>query len=208
MAAGFSPAGAPAFVLLALSAGMLVVQGQTGGPAPWGVSAEALAQGRWHTVPAHMIAHAGVVHMLLNATALLPLAALAMVRLGPGADGWRRFLALYVGAGLAGAALYVALNPGGVPMVGTSGAIFGLWGAVARIRADGSMAPLRSRRVADELLLVAVLNLLMYGIVFALVRMEEGGIGGIGWEAHIGGFLFGLLAMPWLAPRTPPPATV
>lgn len=38
------------------------------------------------------------------------------------------------------------------------------------------------------------------------VAIEQAG-GGLGWEAHIGGFLFGLLAMPWLAPRTPPPAT-
>ena len=51
-----------------------------------------------------------------------------------------------------------------------------------------------------------MINALMALIGFMLVRMEV--IGGIGWEAHIGGFLFGLLAMPWLAPRTPPPATV
>lgn len=93
-------------------------------------------------------------------------------------------------------------------MVGSSGAIFGLWGAVARIGADGGMVPLRSRRIRDELLLFAYLNLMMVLIVLAIIRMEGGGPGGVAWEAHLGGFLFGLLAMPWLAPRTPPPAAV
>ena len=202
-----SPAGVPGFVLLAVSAAALFVQARTGGPAPWVLSLEALAQGRVYTLATQMIAHAGVGHLLMNASVLLPLAALVMVRMGPGPDGWRRFVALYVGAGLAGAALYLALNPHGLPMVGASGAIFGLWGAVSRIRADGGMAPLRSQQVWDEVFLVAVLNALMYLIVFVLVRLEGGVLGGLAWEGHVGGFLFGLLAMPWLAPRTPPPAT-
>lgn len=203
----FSRSGVPAFVLFAVCGLMLAAQTWTGGPAAWAVSGEALTQGRWHTVATHMFAHAGLVHLLMNASVLLPLTALVMVRLGPGPDGWRRFLALYVGSGLAGAALYLALNPAGLPAVGASGAIFGLWGAVSRIRADGSMAPLRSQQVGDEVFLVVVTNALLYAVVFILVHLSEGGIGGVAWEAHIGGFLFGLLAMPRLAPPTPPPAT-
>ena len=202
----FSPAGAPAFVLLAVFALALVAQ--TGGPAPWGVSGEALAHGRWHTLVTHMATHAGLVHLLLNASALLPLTALVMVRLGVGPAGWLRFFVLFAVSGLAGAALYLAIHPAGiVPMVGASGAIFGLWGAISRIRADGSLAPLWSQQVRDEVLLVAYLNAAMFALGFALARLD-GGIGGIAWEAHIGGYLFGLLAMPWLAPRTPPPASV
>ncbi|WP_339933052.1 rhomboid family intramembrane serine protease [uncultured Brevundimonas sp.] len=198
----FSPFGVPAFVLLALFAVGLSVQ-----TLAWAVSGQALAEGRWYTLVTHMVAHLGVVHMLLNASVLLPLTPLAMVRLGATPMGWLRFIGLFVGSGLAGAALYLALNPAGLPMVGASGAIFGLWGAVGRIRADGSMAPLRSRRVRDEVLQVLLLNLVVYGLVFILTQIEDGGFGGIAWEAHIGGFLFGLLVMPWLAPRTPPPAT-
>lgn len=200
----FSAAGAPAFVLVALFGVMLAIQSAEG-PAPWGVSGQALAEGRWGVVATHMVAHAGIVHLLMNATVLLPLTPLVMVRMGVGPAGWGRFAALYGGSALAGAALYLALNPDGPPMVGASGAIFGLWGAVARIGADGRMVPLWSRRIRDEVLLVAYLNLMMAVVVFAIVQMG-GGIGGVAWESHIGGFLFGLLAMPWLAPRTPPPA--
>lgn len=199
----FSAAGAPAFVLLALFGIVLAVQ-TAQGPAPWAVSDQALAEGRWHTLAAHMVSHANLAHLLMNASVLLPLTPLVMVRLGAGPAGWARFGALYAGSALAGAALYLALNPGGLPMVGASGAIFGLWGAVARIGADGRMVPLRSGRIREEVLLVAYLNLTMFVIGYAIVQMEGGG--GVAWEAHIGGFLFGLLAMPWLAPRTPPAA--
>ncbi len=199
----FSAAGAPAFVLLAVFG--LVLAAQTNqSPEHWAVSGQALVEGRWHTLAAHMVAHGGLAHLLLNASVLLPLTPLVMVRLGTGPAGWGRFAALYAGSALAGAALYLALNPGGLPMVGSSGAIFGLWGAVARIGADGHMVPLRSVRIREEVLLVAYLNLVMAGIGYAIVQMEAGG--GIAWEAHIGGFLFGLLAMPWLVSPTPPPA--
>lgn len=199
----FSAAGAPAFVLLVLF-GLVFAAGTNQGPENWVVSGQALAEGRWHTLAAHMVAHASLAHLLMNASLLLPLTPLAMVRLGVGPAGWGRFAALYVGSALAGVALDLALNPGGPPMVGASGAIFGLWGAVARIGADGRMVPLRSGRIREEVLLVACINLVMAGIGYAIVRMEAGG--GVAWVAHIGGFLFGLLAMPWLAPRTPPAA--
>lgn len=201
----FTAAGAPAFVLLVLFGLVLAVQNAGGGPVPWGVSGQALAEGRWLTLAAHMVAHANLVHLLMNASVLLPLTPLAMVRLGVGLAGWGRFAALYAGSALAGAALYLALNPGGLPMVGASGAIFGLWGAVARIGPDGRMIPLRSRRIRDEVLLVAWINLMMVFIIYAINQMEGGGPA-VGWEAHIGGFLFGLLAMPWLAPSALPPA--
>lgn len=200
----FSAAGAPAFVLLAFF-GLVLFAQSAGGPAPWGVSGHALAEGRWLTLAAHMVTHANLVHLLMNASILLPLTALAMVRLGVGPAGWGRFAALYAGSALAGAALYLALSPDGLPLVGASGAIFGLWGAVARIGADGGMVPLWSRRIRDEVLVVAWINLGMVLIVHAINQMEGGGPT-VGWEAHVGGFLFGLLAMPWLAPPTPPPA--
>lgn len=201
----FSAAGAPAFVLLALCGVVLAAQMAAGGPAPWGVSGPALAEGRWYTLATHMVSHGGLTHLLLNASILLPLTPLAMVRLGVGPDGWRRFAALYAGSALTGAALYLALNPVGVPMVGASGAIFGLWGAVARIGPDGRMVPLRSRRILDEVLLFAWINLATVGIVLAVNQMEGGGPM-VAWEGHVGGFLFGLLAMPLLAPPKPPPA--
>jgi membrane associated rhomboid family serine protease len=84
-------------------------------------------------------------------------------------------------------------------MVGASGAICGLWGAAARIGADGAFVPIRSPQVWRQIKAFAVNNAVLFGIIFILVLMS-GGKGGLAWEAHLGGFVFGLLAMPWLAP--------
>ena len=92
-------------------------------------------------------------------------------------------------------------------MVGASGAICGLWGAAVRVDFDGGLVPLRSGQVWNHVKAFAKANIILFLILFALVRLS-GGVGGLAWEAHLGGFLFGLLAVPWLAPRTPPPATV
>ena len=67
------------------------------------------------------------------------------------------------------------------------------------------MIPLWSRRIRDEVLLVAWLNLATVGLVYAINHAEGGGPS-VAWEGHVGGFLFGLFAMPMLAPPTPPPA--
>ena len=124
--------------------------------------------------------------------------------------GTRFFTKYYVVTGVGAAATTLLLAPfiDGLyysVTVGASGAIFGLWGAVARIGPDGGMIPLRSRRIRDEVLLVVWLNLATVGLVYA-INQAEGGGPSVAWEGHVGGFLFGLFAMPLLAPPTPPPA--
>ena len=79
-----------------------------------------------------------------------------------------------------------------------SGAICGLWGAAARVDLEGGgLASLRSRRVRDQIKAFAKSNVILFVILFVLVRLS-GGAGGLAWEAHLGGFLFGLLAAPQL----------
>lgn len=85
-------------------------------------------------------------------------------------------------------------------MVGASGAICGLWGAAARHAPDGGVAPLRSAQVRGNIVLFTQMNVVLFLILFALVRLTDG-VGGLAWEAHLGGFLFGLLLGPWFAPR-------
>lgn len=187
----------PAGVLVAA----FVWQMFNGGPAPWGLSGQALAEGRVHTLATHMFVHGGPPHLMMNLGALMGLTAVVMGRFGRGAGAWLRYLVLFGLSGLSGAAVFLALNPAGaVPMVGASGAICGLWGAAARYAPDGGVAPLRSAQVRGNIVLFTQMNVVLFLILFALVRLS-GGVGGLAWEAHLGGFLFGLLLGPWFAAR-------
>ncbi|WP_203566521.1 rhomboid family intramembrane serine protease [Aestuariimicrobium ganziense] len=105
--------------------------------------------------------------------------------------GWRRFLSVYLLSALGGSVLFVALatpptamNPLGsnwnVGLVGASGAVFGLFGALA-------VAQRRLGANTSQLWGVLAIN-----AVISFV------IPGIAWQAHIGGFLTGLAAMALL----------
>lgn len=195
---------APAYVLIALFIAVFIAEMTGSGPADWGLSAQALAEGRWQTIPAHMAAHAGLMHMLMNGSFLLGVTPVVMIRFGVGPSGWLRYAGLFLVSGLLGAAFYLALHPtGAVPMVGASGAICGLWGAAARIGPEGEILPIRSGQVWGQVKAFAKMNLVLFSLLFVLVWIS-GGEGGLAWEAHLGGFLFGLFALPWLAPRPAP----
>jgi len=92
--------------------------------------------------------------------------------------GSGRFLALFFTAGLGGslAVLWLAPTQG---VIGASGAIFGLFGALLVIqRTFGGTNP--------QLVIVLVLNLIL-GFV----------VPGISWQAHVGGLVVGIL-LGWL----------
>lgn len=191
----------PAFAIAGILAVTFTVEFFTGGAAAWGLSGASLAEGRWPTVGLHMLAHAGLAHILMNLNALLAIGPYVSGSLGEDLRGWLRFLGLFVGAGLAGAAMFLAINPfESVPMVGASGAICGLWGAAARIDRQGALVPLRSRRVLQQMRDFAVVNVVLFGVLFGLARLS-GSQGGLAWESHLGGFLFGLLLIPKLLPE-------
>ncbi|WP_298747402.1 rhomboid family intramembrane serine protease [uncultured Brevundimonas sp.] len=195
--------GAPGLALFGLLLVTFVVELTQGGPDVWGLSGQALRDGRWTTLVSHIFAHAGLAHLLMNTSALLALSPIVLIRLGAGPASWLRYATLFLFAGWAGAALYLALHPfGAVPMVGASGAICGLWGAAARVDFDGGIVPLRSRQVWKNVKAFAKTNVILFLVLFAIVRVS-GGVGGLAWEAHLGGFLFGLFAMPLLSGMRP-----
>ena len=141
------------------------------------LNAAAIAEsGQWWRLLTVMVLHGGLLHWAFNSWALWAF--------GPTLEnllGWVRFLALYVGAGFAGAAASFAFNHTELG-VGASGAIFGLLGALVafffRRRQAGGAVPLQN------LLLVLLLNL------FIASRNPQ-----IDNLAHIGGFLAGLVTM-------------
>lgn len=116
-----------------------------------------------------MFVHSGssVFHILFNGYSLFILGTLVERLIGPG-----RFVTLFLLSGLGGSVLVLLLAPASA-VVGASGAIFGLFGALWVIQRSFGGAN-------TQLLIVLGLNLVMGFIV-----------PGISWQAHIGGLITG-----------------
>lgn len=170
----------------------------------WGLSASALSEGKFETIFLHMFAHGGAMHLVMNMTALAGIGPTLTSQLGRSPLNWLRFVLLFFLSGLAGAALFLALHPtGSVPMVGASGALYGLIGLLIRTQAGGgtviSIKNKRVRRIGWDLVKQ---NAFLFALL-ALLAWTSGTAGGLAWEAHLGGFLFGLCVGPKLLPRAP-----
>jgi membrane associated rhomboid family serine protease len=159
-----------------------------------GVSGRGLAAGHWWTLISSLFIHAGLVHLAMN-MASLPIGGPVLRHLGRQPSGVVLFFVLYFTCGLAGELVYVGLHPmGAQPVVGASGAIFGLWGAMSRVEeGDGKVAPLFSADVRRHAVAAVRDNLFVIALMF--VMSLSSGRGGmlLAWEAHAGGFIAGLL---------------
>ncbi len=131
--------------------------------------------------------HAGLTHFGVNMVTLLSLAPPLAERFGT-----RRFAVLYALSTIGGAAGFALLSSQPLPMVGASGALFGLAGAHVglnyRMRREDreSLGP-----VFRAMLGLAVLNLVLWW------AMD----GQLAWETHLGGFVAGWIVALWLDAR-------
>lgn len=153
--------------------------------------------------------HGGWEHLIVNSVWLLAFGSPIAQRLGA-----TRFFLFYFLCGIAGALLHVLLYPGSnIPVVGASAAISGLMGGAARFvfLADGPLGALGGRAsgrpmgggarrtgivtaLKDRRTLIFVG--IWIGLNFLFGATALSGVFGaaqIAWEAHLGGFLFGLL---------------
>ncbi|MBX3564900.1 MAG: rhomboid family intramembrane serine protease [Sphingomonas sp.] len=196
----------PNYALAALLAGAWIFAlVHDRGMSDWGVSLEALRQGRYETIFAHMFAHGGAMHLVMNISALLPLGATVIWASGDWPGNWLHWAILFLLSGLAGCLAFLLIHAdNGVPMLGASGAIFGLWGTVARLgREPGEIVSLWSRQVWHVTRSAVTINLVIFVPLF-LLNWALGGNGGLAWESHLGGYAFGLLAAPcFLRARAP-----
>jgi membrane associated rhomboid family serine protease len=153
----------------------------------------------------YALIHADWLHFGLNAVWLLPFGSALARRFGPG-----RFLAFMVVTAAAGAAAHLAMHFGEVyPMVGASAAISGTMAAAMRFAFQPG-GPLTSWHTQSEasyqIPAVSLLNSLRDPRFLAFVAVWFGinaifGLGGmqlddgqtVAWEAHIGGFVAGML---------------
>ena len=161
----------------------------------WAVSGPQLAAGKFELIVLHMFAHGGLMHIVFNLSALAALGPAVMERLGPlAARSFAAFLLLFFGSGLGSLAAWLALNPASdVPMLGASGAIFGLLGFLMR-QPDphGQPVPLFSAQLGRAFVEWVKLHVPLIAL-FAIPMIFGGGSFGLAWEAHLGGFLAGLV---------------
>lgn len=160
----------------------------------------------------HLFVHGDYVHLAMNSIWFLAFAPAICKRLR-----WLRFYGFFLSCGAAGALLFLAFNRGlAEPVVGASGAIAGLMGAAMRFlipaidRGEGRLlgddpkqipllslaATVRDRRILTASAVFIAINLLaIVGLGSPIaVDPQAGEAPRIAWEAHVGGYLFGLLA--------------
>jgi membrane associated rhomboid family serine protease len=160
------------------------------------------------TVPfvSYMGLHGSWTHLVINCLWLLAFGPIVARRFGGAL-----FLVFFLVCGVAGAFAYLACNwASPYPVIGASGAISGLMAAGLRMlpgqvpwaATDTSpLAPLLSRQILVFTALWTAINLLTG--IFGFGMGGQGGM--IAWQAHLGGFLSGLLLCgPFdrLRPRT------
>ncbi len=151
---------------------------------------------------AHQFVHASLAHLGFNSIWLLAFGAPVARRIGEGAVGAGRFMAFFLASGIAGGLAFTAVNPtSDALLVGASGAVSGLLGALVRfgfsprqILSPGGerLAPLLHPRVLAASVVIVLINLAS-GFLGETVGAEGGRIA---WEAHLGGYFFGLVAFP------------
>jgi membrane associated rhomboid family serine protease len=156
--------------------------------------------------------HADAVHLVVNLVWMASFGGALARRFGAA-----RFLLLSLLSAIAGAALHYVFHPGDEALViGASGAVSGMMAAAARfafapggpLAGGGRFA--KAYRIPAEPLRIAIGRsralgfILVWFAVNLLFGLTDGIVPGvsdeIAWEAHVGGFLAGLLAFPLLDP--------
>ena len=153
----------------------------------------------------YMFVHGDLMHLLVNGVWMLAFGSAVALRVGDG-----RFVLFSLACGIAGAVLHLALHFGALaPVVGASAAISGQMAAAVRfLFSAGGQRFAGDRRLMRLVPLASVWEtlrnpriLVFIGVWFAInalfgtgLLQFQGAEGGIAWEAHLGGFTFGLVA--------------
>jgi membrane associated rhomboid family serine protease len=192
-------------------------------PARYSGHADQIAGGKVAAVTSlitHQLVHGDIAHLALNAAWLLAFGSAVATRLGT-----LRLLLFAALSGVAGALTFIAFHAGeSTIMVGASGALAGLMGGAFRFLFSafddaGPEAFRGNQRVIRRMSLgelfrdrraqLAIGFWIVINFVTAAAPWLITSAGGIAWEAHLGGFAFGLLTFgffdrPEVAPDPTP----
>jgi membrane associated rhomboid family serine protease len=157
----------------------------------------------WQTAFTGMFMHGSIIHLAGNMIFLW-----IFGNNVEDAMGRIRYLAFYIVGGLAALTLQVAISPNSTaPTIGASGAIAAVLGAYIVLYPTARVLTL-----VIIIIFVTVIELPAWAMlaiwfvtqaVFAAANLTNpaGGGGGVAYFAHIGGFVFGLIAVRWLATK-------
>jgi membrane associated rhomboid family serine protease len=128
----------------------------------------------------HAFLHGGFMHLAMNSVILLSLGKFVSIHIGAA----KTVLVLFLSA-VGGAACFGLISSSSAPMIGASGAVFGLiglWQAMDYRMRRRSKLPVRP-------VVMAFLGLVASNIlIFVLLS------GGLAWEAHLGGWIVGWIS--------------
>ena len=140
------------------------------------------------TLISYAFLHAGWLHLGMNGAACLGLGFVCWQFMGTA-----RFFLLFLVTAIAGAIAFAAVRPETGPLVGASGAIFGLLAVVKRIEFQ-KLARRGHGFIRPSLIFAA--QMIALNVVIGILT---GGL--MAWEAHLGGMAAGWLIAPYLIRR-------
>ena len=191
-------------VLIALNILVFIYEAQLGGTGlerfirAWALTPNRLVanpQVAWVTIFTGMFLHGGWFHVLSNMWFLFIFGDNIEDRLGPA-----RYLFCYLFSGVAAALMQVyILQTSNVPMIGASGAIAGVLGAYLISFPRARIASLVPILFIFTIIEIPVTIFLLFWFVTQLfsgwLSLQGASGSGIAWWAHIGGFVFGFVAV-------------
>lgn len=136
----------------------------------------------WLMFATYAFLHVGPMHLVGNMLTLLWLGPSLQSRLGV-----KGFCLLWLTAASGGAVCFAVLSTSAAPMVGASGAVFGLLGAIVAL-------DYLDRGDLGSAIRMTGLLITMNAVMFLI---EDGGLA---WETHLGGYLAGVLAIAAINP--------
>ena len=172
------PKGLTKNLILLISGCFLLSQFQTNLQFEFALYPAAIDQGQWYRLITVALVHGGWLHLIFNMLALLSIGTLIESFYGQNKYAIILFVSLVSGS----LASYI-FNPPQTLAVGSSGMIFGLFGALA----------IAGRALGANLREVGTLIAINIAIPFL--------IPGIDWKAHLGGLIGGALIAALLKPK-------
>ncbi|MCR5875242.1 rhomboid family intramembrane serine protease [Phenylobacterium sp. J426] len=196
-----------ALLLTAVIVGGYAIQSRFPLPAvamDYAFSPALLEEGQWERVFTALFLHGNWPHALMNAGFCLAFGTPVARYFGERLSGAALFMIFYLACGALSTLGYVALHAGEQSaLLGASGAVSGLMGGAARLMAGhGRPGPILSRVVLGMGAIWFAINAAIGLLGSGLLPGAESGA--VAWEAHIAGFVAGVLLLTpfaWVARR-------
>jgi membrane associated rhomboid family serine protease len=153
----------------------------------------------WMTIFSSMFLHGGWMHLIGNMLYLW-----VFGNNVEDAMGHKRFILFYLSCGLLAALTQAVLNPDSeIPMIGASGAISGVLGAYVLLHPHARILVIIPIGILIYTPWIAAYWVLGFWFVLQLINslVSASDTGGVAYGAHLGGFVAGMLLIPFFKYR-------